>query len=180
MVICNNFTRVMKGEQDDITVTLQSHVKNKIEENKKKLIPIIKTIILLGAQNIPLRGHRDDGALGSDESCFGEGNFRALLKFRVEAGDNALEHHMNTCGRNATYISKTTKNEIIQCCGDVITTQIVEKFKKKSGFFTIITDETTDVATQKQLFDILTSIEIQERFLLLVTVEDLTGESFAC
>src|SRR5205807_343662 len=32
-------------------------------ENRKRLTPIIKTIILCGQNNIPLRGHRDDGEL---------------------------------------------------------------------------------------------------------------------
>ena len=32
-----------------------------IQENRRRLIPIIETIIFLGRQNIPLRGHRDDG-----------------------------------------------------------------------------------------------------------------------
>jgi len=31
-----------------------------VEENYKKLIPMIKTIIFCGRYNIPLRGHRDD------------------------------------------------------------------------------------------------------------------------
>ena len=35
----------------------------KVAENRKRLKPIIETIIFLGRQNILLRGHRDDGPL---------------------------------------------------------------------------------------------------------------------
>lgn len=38
-----------------------------VEENRERLRPIIKTIMLCGRQNIPLRGHRDDGKLYSKE-----------------------------------------------------------------------------------------------------------------
>lgn len=35
----------------------------RIEENRKRLRPIISSIIFLGRQNIPWGGHRDDGKL---------------------------------------------------------------------------------------------------------------------
>jgi hypothetical protein len=44
-----------------------------------------------------------------------DGNFKALLSFRVDAGDDILAHHLKTAASNATYISKTTQNEIINC-----------------------------------------------------------------
>ncbi|KAJ8890273.1 hypothetical protein PR048_009781 [Dryococelus australis] len=49
-------------------------IKKVIEENrKKKLIPIIKTVIFCRAQNIPLRGHRDYGDLQTEpETKYGE------------------------------------------------------------------------------------------------------------
>ncbi|KAJ8875758.1 hypothetical protein PR048_023657 [Dryococelus australis] len=69
-------------------------------EKKKKLIPIIKTAIVCGAQNIPLRGHRDDGDLQTEpEKKYGEGNFRALRKFRIDAGDEILASHTGLCDK---------------------------------------------------------------------------------
>lgn len=48
----------------------------------------------MGKQNIPFRGHRDDGIL-LDESensiIMNEGNFRFILKMRARAGDNKLK-----------------------------------------------------------------------------------------
>jgi len=79
------------------------------KENRKRLEPIVKTIILCGRQNIALCGHRDDGKLvsaagktaiddgggddldatesqQSDSEVNNDGNFRACLQFRTDAG----------------------------------------------------------------------------------------------
>ncbi|KAJ3649397.1 hypothetical protein Zmor_021144 [Zophobas morio] len=182
MVISQNFVMVMEGKSMDVVVQMRSQERKIIEENRKKLIPIIKTVILCGMQNIPLRGHRDDGDLES-ESSSGEGNFRALLKFRIDAGDEILLDHVNNCAKNASYISKSTQNDLIDSCGELITNKIVNKIKK-SKYFTIIADETTDVSISEQLsiciryFDVVTC-EIQEDFLKFVEVVHLTGENIA-
>ncbi|KAJ8884602.1 hypothetical protein PR048_016459 [Dryococelus australis] len=52
---------------------LRAAEKKVIEENRKKLTPIMKTVIFCGAQNIPLRGYRDDGDLKTEpEKKYGE------------------------------------------------------------------------------------------------------------
>ncbi|XP_072380768.1 52 kDa repressor of the inhibitor of the protein kinase-like [Diabrotica undecimpunctata] len=113
-----------------------------IRENRHRLVPIIKTIILHGKQNIPLRGHRDDGSLIENENdresiVSNEGNLR-------------LKHHLKTTKANSTYISKTTCNEFILCCKTVILSRILEKLKD-SRYCNIIFDETTDIAHIAQL-----------------------------
>ena len=87
-------------------------------ENRRRLAPIVNTILLCGRQNMALRGHRDDGCLlqddgGQDKTSIvkNEGNFSALLKFRIDAGDNALKEHLESAASSATYISKTTQNK---------------------------------------------------------------------
>jgi hypothetical protein len=181
----HNFCMTHEGRANNIVARINAAERKTIEENRKKLIPIIKTVILCGAQNIPLRGHRDDGNIDctGSSSNFGEGNFRALLKFRVDAGDEVLASHLTSCGKNASYISKTTQNEIIDCCGEVIIEKIVTKIKA-SKFFTIMADETTDVSIKEQLSICIryfntTDCKIEEDFIKFVDVEDLTGESLA-
>ncbi|KAJ8892791.1 hypothetical protein PR048_005372 [Dryococelus australis] len=63
-----------------------------VEENKQRLISIVKTIILCGKQNITLRGRKDDrniySLLNGDEKhsiIYNYGNFRDLLRFRKHA-----------------------------------------------------------------------------------------------
>ena len=75
------------------------------QANRQKLCSIIETIVLRGQQNIPLCGHRDSGTdvKGSQLDTSKNGNFQALLNFRISAGDIILK---NTAGRNATLIYK--------------------------------------------------------------------------
>lgn len=73
-----NFCLVMENK---MVSQLQDSVYDKIVmENREKLKSIVKTVILFGRQNIPLRGHRDDSSNYDNEDC---GNFQALLSFRV-------------------------------------------------------------------------------------------------
>ncbi|KAG8180978.1 hypothetical protein JTE90_024726 [Oedothorax gibbosus] len=51
---------------------------------------------------------------------------------------------------NATYISKTTTNEIIKCCGEEIVDNILKQVNT-SKYFSVIFDETTDVSHISQL-----------------------------
>lgn len=97
-----NFLMVMAGKSLDVVDQIRSQKMKTVEENRQKLIPIIKTVILCGMQNKPLRGHRDDGNLELESFC-AEGNFRALLKFRIDSGDEVIRNHIQTCAKNASY-----------------------------------------------------------------------------
>lgn len=133
-----------------------------INENRERLRPIVKTIILCGRQNIPLRGHRDDGKLllnvnsqtnslpENDSVLSHEGNFRALLRFRIDSGDTKLQHHLETSKSNATYISKTVQNELIDVCKEIIQENILENVRE-AKYFSVLFDETTDLSHTSQL-----------------------------
>jgi len=73
-----------------------------------------------------------------------------LLRFRVNAGDEALEGHLRTASSRATYISRTVQNDIIECCGSVILDNILQRVRN-SCYFSILFDETTDLSHTSQL-----------------------------
>uniref|UniRef100_A0A2S2PUC6 Repressor of the inhibitor of the protein kinase n=1 Tax=Schizaphis graminum TaxID=13262 RepID=A0A2S2PUC6_SCHGA len=165
------------------------------QENRSRLRPIIETIILCGRQNIPLRGHRDDGyvldqnikTIESSESVSSaknDGNFRELLRFRVAAGDTKLENHLKNASANATYIGKNTQNELINACGEEVLQNLIEKVHQ-SRWFSIIFDETTDAAHREQMSISLRYVHnktIREDFISFVDCyesirsEDIEGE----
>jgi hypothetical protein len=121
---------------------LDKHLQKEIAENRARIKPIIQTILLCGRQNIPLRGHRDDGDVLNDDDCSSkEGNFRALLRYRIESGDTALKCHLEKCNKNASYVSKTTQNQLISIIGNLILKQVIEEVKS-ARFYTILLDET--------------------------------------
>ena len=76
---------------------------------------IFKTIVLCGRQNIAICGHRDNATEIEKDlaDVDNHGNFRALLDFRVDAGDTLLDQHLTTAARNATYTSAFIQNEVI-------------------------------------------------------------------
>lgn len=112
-----------------------------------------------------------------------EGNFRALLRMRIEAGDEKLRNHFKSCGKNATYISWNIQNQIIDACDKVIKSHIV-KDVKDATFFSVLADETTDVSTQEQFslsvryvsHNTKDGYKINEKFLQFVPLESTTGE----
>ncbi|KAK6991092.1 52 kDa repressor of the inhibitor of the protein kinase [Biomphalaria glabrata] len=185
----HDFMRAYLNPSHDVVNQINSARLAQIKENRERLKPIIKSIILLGRQNIPVRGHRDDGKLlcdSDDEESLesedekpadrqrnsnkNEGNLRELLKFRVDAGDQVLEKHLKSSASNATYISKTIQTELISLLGESITNTIVQRVKENI-FFSILLDETTDVSGIEQLSLSLRYIlngEIREDFVAFV------------
>lgn len=148
-VYAKKFIEVYENPQKDIRNVLDSARNKQILDNRTRLRPIIESIIFLGKQNIPLRGHRDSGPL-QEHSVINEGNFRELLRFRIESGDNVLKEHLESSSSKATYISSVTQNELIKCCGEEILTQIISKIKS-AGYYSIIFDETTDCSHISQM-----------------------------
>ncbi|CAF1232275.1 unnamed protein product [Rotaria sordida] len=171
-----------KKPETSIEIQLNNQLRKQIIENRERLKPIIQTIILCGKQNIALRGHRDNGNFVFDEeSIVKHGNFRALLQYRVDGGDNILENHLKTSDKNATYISKTIQNQLIQVIGGMIIRQIIEEVKE-AKFYTILLDETADISNVEQASLCLRYVYndvIQEKFVKFITVSDRSGAGLA-
>ncbi|XP_029341950.1 zinc finger MYM-type protein 1-like [Acyrthosiphon pisum] len=146
-----------------------------VKENRERLRPIIETLIFCGQQNIAIRGHRDDGKLididNSESSpTSNEGNFRELLRLRIRAGDVSLKKHLENTSSRATYIGKNIQNELLDCIGSVIKSQIVKNVQN-AGFYSIMFDETSDISCVEQLSLTLRYVinnEIHEDFVCFV------------
>ncbi|XP_037876693.2 52 kDa repressor of the inhibitor of the protein kinase [Bombyx mori] len=149
-----NFLLSFHKPEINVMNQVNSQRLKQINVNRERLRPIVKTIIFCGHQNISLRGHRDDGKLlnyDSDDSVVAdEGNFRALLKFRIDFGDITLQQHLESSKSNATYISKTVQNELIDVCAEIIQENILQNVRE-AKYFSILFDETTDISHISQL-----------------------------
>lgn len=79
-----SWKNIEEGRQPTVEQQQNSALQKQIEENRKILLPIIETIIFCGRQGIALRAHRDHGDINNhDIPSQNEGNFRALLRFRI-------------------------------------------------------------------------------------------------
>ena len=61
-----------------------------------------------------------------------------------------LEKHLKNRIKNTIYISKTSQNDLINCCGKFITEFDFRKMKVNQ-FFSTEADEASDCSNQKQL-----------------------------
>ena len=116
-----------------------------IERNRVALDLVIDTLLACARQNIPVRGHRDDGPVNStgEEPMYNDGKFRALLRLRVQGGDTDLKEHLVSCKHNASSLSKTIQNELTACAGNIIKENIIRDVKN-AKFWTILADDTQD------------------------------------
>jgi len=80
---CQDFLNAYKNPSHDILNIMQNNHKQQVLENRERLIPIIKSVILHGIKNIPLKGHRDDENFYETNECKSivndDGYFRALF-----------------------------------------------------------------------------------------------------
>jgi hypothetical protein len=187
-----NVLSIKEKKTISIDLQLNEAKKKEVLENRKKILPIIKTVLLCGRQGLALRGHFDHGLKSlqtkvdnsnKDDKTLNEGNFRALLKFRIDAGDCDLENHLNTASKNATYISPRVQNEIISSCNNIILKKLVDQINN-AECFALLADETMDVSTKEQLSICIRYFDdgekkIREDFLQFVQVNDVSGKGLA-
>jgi hypothetical protein len=156
--------------------------------NRSKLAGIVKCVLFCGRQGIALRGHKDSGALlTTEEQKSNEGNVRALIRFRIEAGDLNLEQHLRSAAANASYTSPRIQNEILEACNKIIVAKLVKRVND-ADFFTVMADETTDIRGLEQMSVAVRFVEeespggnftVREEFLNFVPVTDMRGQALA-
>ena len=180
MLRLQEFRKRMENKSVSVTRMIDTALKNRVEKNRAKLVPIVKTVLFCGKQNIPLRGHRDDAKYYDKPDT---GNFQALLDFRVDSGDEVLAEHFRTASRNASYRSKTIQNELVSCCGETIIKAIVDEIKE-SKFYSISADEVQDCGNKEQMPLVIRYVSnekmIQEKFIKFILCDTgLTGSALS-
>ena len=133
---------------------------------------------------IPLRGHRDDSQyhpeVGELATHAGVGNFVEILNFALRQGNKDLEDHLKNCSSRESYISKTTQNNLLNCCYNLMTEAIINKVKQDK-FFSVLCDDASDESNKEQLSFCLRYIDengdICEDFLKYIHCQsELTGK----
>lgn len=171
-------THTNPARQIDLNISEETSVR--VETNRQVLFAILKSLIYCGRQGISLRGHRDDDT----EKCssFNHGNFKELLKFRADAGDNILEQHLASCAKNTSYTSKTTQNELLLCIKEFMQEAIVNEVKDQifGHYYSIQCDEVRDSSNWEQLELVLRYTKDGkpvEHVLEFISCEDISGQA---
>ena len=112
---------------------------------------LLKIVMLLGKQGLAFRGHRDDKVEWEvqDELEMGnQGNFIEMVRFRAET-DQALQKLLKCNPKNATCTSKTIQNQLIECVGHQIRSNILQEVQE-AGFYSVMADEVTDISNNER------------------------------
>ena len=112
------------------------------KKNNSILLSITDLLKTAGWTDIPLRGHRNDSQyhpeVGEPATHVGVDNFVELLNFAVRQGNKDLEYNLKNCSSRETYIPKATKNDLLNCCYDLMTEAIINIFSFMLRSFRII------------------------------------------
>ena len=79
-----------------------------------------------------------------------DGNFRALLRYRIRGGDKDSQSHANSARANATYQSADIQNALISVAGSLVKESVICRIISVK-FWSIKADETTDRQNREQL-----------------------------
>jgi len=140
------------AHKSDIRSVIDRNRRTEVEANRAFFVSLADILMTCAKQDIPLRGHRDDGVLSADgnDPPHNDGNWRSLIRVTIRHGNNVLAQHLKTARRNATYTSKTVQNELLQAAGDLIRRKIVTAVNSVR-FFSVLADETQDRAKHELL-----------------------------
>lgn len=69
MLDAENFLDIFEKRKLPIIQQIDNDRVIQIQENRKRLVPIIQCILLCGREDISLRGHRDHGQIDISGNC---------------------------------------------------------------------------------------------------------------
>ena len=177
------FIQVMQGLKKNVVEHLSRAYADTIERNRSIILSIMDVIIALGQRGIPLKGSWKATDKDS-ESEFEDSKFNFFVEWK-STYDKLLKEHVTTCSENATFLSPTIQNQLINCVGDEIRSNIVRK-AIRSPFISIMADETTDASTKEQisvcvryLSSLDGKVEVHEDFLGFIEVEKTDAATLA-
>jgi hypothetical protein len=76
--------------------------------------------------------------------------FTDLITLQIDNGDERLKVHKNECAGNASYMSKASTAEFLYSISHFIEQSILSRMKK-SQFYSIMADESTDVSSKEEM-----------------------------
>jgi len=76
---------------------------------------------------------QDEALVGCSEPAENDGNFRALLRYRMRGSDVTLCSHVTAAAANATYLSATIHNEFLVVAADLIREKYKSEFVRQAA-----------------------------------------------
>lgn len=186
-----NYLRIQQDESTPVNEMLNIHAELSQQRCRNGLESIIKAIVFLARQGLPLRGHRGENASAQNTDTYAgltvqaqdnnPGNLASLLSLLCSS-DTPLTDHIHKSPKNRLYTSKTTQNRVLEEVAGQITQKITTNVKE-AGLYSLMIDECGDNSNKEQLAITIRYVqnnEAQEKFLaLLECTEGTSGASIA-
>ena len=105
--------------------------------------------------------------------------FNDLISLQADNGNEIIKQHLSTCAGNATYLSKATSADFIECIGHHIDSSLLGGLKA-SPFYSIMADESTDISLKEELSVCGRWIEngkAVEHFLGIIRAKEVTAKA---
>lgn len=163
------YLTVQRDGRPNILQQLHQQRVEEIERNRFALKSIAEVLIMMGKQNIPIRGHVPE-----------ESNFHAILSLNAKQ-NSILRNHIEQARPTAKYTSPEIQNDILDIAASQILNAIVADCRK-AQCYTFIADESTDVGVKEQISLCARFVDkkedgkryVQEDFLTFVHAENGT------
>lgn len=171
------FVSTTENDAGRIDLLMNNKKREQIVKNREILKSILRCIEFCGRHGIALRGHEEDREGYA-------GNFKGLLQLCIDSGDAMLSEHVKACAKNATYSSKTSQNDFLNCIKEFIQQKIITEIRAQphGPLFGIQADEVTDVSNREQLGLVLRYLvndQPVERLVEFLECENTTGEALS-
>lgn len=167
---------IQLSQEKERRVTLRQQAIHRNRQTLGRIFDVIRFIVRL---SLPFRSHDET------DSSMNRGVFLELVKYLAANGDCILAEHLNDSAANATYMSPTSQNEMINIIGQNIQRKVARQ-AKDSEVFAVLMDETTDVSHKEQVAVYVRyvhehddNVTVEERLLSLIDTPATTGEALA-
>nr|CAH7760531.1 unnamed protein product [Callosobruchus chinensis] len=153
---------IVENKTESIEIMLNSKLREQVQSNREKLIPIIETIIFCGRQGLSLRG------------------IEIVVRY-ILMMVNLWK--MTEIFEPFSVYDPRIQNELINSCNAIIVNTLIKKVNA-SRSFSILADETADISGVEQLSLCVRYVDnetpnIREDFVQFVPVHDVTGKGLA-
>ena len=108
--------------------------------------------------------------------------FESLITLQIENGDIKLKSHREKSPHDATYESYTTIVELLSSISNVLEKRIISSLSA-SPYYSLMADESTDVASQEKLSVCARWIEDNkpvEHFIRILHAKEKNAQAIAC
>ncbi|XP_068601673.1 THAP domain containing 12b [Brachionichthys hirsutus] len=111
---------------------------------REHLRSLFEILVTVAKQRIPLVAEQ------ASESDGASNNFQALIDYRMNAGDEALQKRFKATAVNAEYVSAVQLGQLLDICENTVREEMLMEVRE-SRFFSLVTDDLVEFAQEKYL-----------------------------